>query len=663
MTTARDTPLQQLHKGSARTASFLVRVVNPKITNYEYVSKFQAKPKTGHKFECYLLGEDATSYCLGYVKGSEAETKAAAQKFQDGTAWKLTKVALDGRAEAAYLNTPIKTRVDLNKTSLQMVLAGTDDERKLAKELSPPSTVADIAVIKSARSTDLLAVVRACSEIRHPIGMPAVADVTVADNSKAGNGKLAEVAIAVWGEDKLKLIKDHIDKPLVFFNLTTKYDAKGLKVTHWKDASVLPANTCAKAEDLRTNMSSLKNETDVHTVTSKYTGGGSRVDTSGPQLLSCAAVLLATQEAATAPLPAVLQLNWARLEEPELGSNVCEKEGLRIFFQTTIRDFSGAVPVAVAEPAALCLSGCKSKDEFLQRHADCAIVFPPFCNLRITRQLWTRSDNAPGSGALQPGSQPNSDRFNLVVADAAPMKWEARSAPNASSNTLLEILKHFPETHDGILAARLSELRHCPHYGLAVEYSIEGATAAEAASPTPGADASQVAPIASRRNAKLVAALIQGSCKSRCEKEESGYKVVTDNIVDVSHPLPLDANDAEVAGTNTLVAYCSLDDVLNFKLDPARGASSRVALVLICGVEGAAASDGKKTFSVEAVEHVDLDQVTDAKTVFDKIRNLATCLQTDPTEPLKRDRSFFTTSPDSAKKCRTLQSQPTDASM
>ena len=57
-----------------------------------------------------MLGEDATSYCLGYVKGSEAETKAAAQKLQDGTAWKLTKVALDGRAEAAYLNTPIKMR-------------------------------------------------------------------------------------------------------------------------------------------------------------------------------------------------------------------------------------------------------------------------------------------------------------------------------------------------------------------------------------------------------------------------------------------------------------------------------------------------------------------------------------------------------------------------
>ena len=63
------------------------------------------------------------------------------------------------------------------------------------------------------------------------------------------------------------------------------------------------------------------------------------------------------------------------------------------------------------------------------------------------------------------------------------------------------------------------------------------------------------------------------------------------------------------------------------------------------------------------MEHVDPDQVTDAKTVFDELRNLAMRLQTDPTEPLKRDRSFFTTSPDSAKKCRTLQSQPTDASM
>ena len=85
--------------------------------------------------------------------------------------------------------------------------------------------MADVAVIKSTRSTDLLAVARACSEIRRPIGQPAVEDVTVADNSKSSNGKLAEVVITVWGEAKLDFIKTRMEEPLVFFTLAMKCDA------------------------------------------------------------------------------------------------------------------------------------------------------------------------------------------------------------------------------------------------------------------------------------------------------------------------------------------------------------------------------------------------------------------------------------------------------
>ena len=129
--------------------------------------------------------------------------------------------------------------------------------------------MADIAVIKSTRSTDLLAVVRECSETRHPTGQAAVADVTVADNSKASDGKLAEIVIAVWGESKIYFINNHKEQPLVFFNLTMKYDTKGLRASHWKDADVRPAPSSEKANDLQTNMSQLKSEVNVHTLTAE----------------------------------------------------------------------------------------------------------------------------------------------------------------------------------------------------------------------------------------------------------------------------------------------------------------------------------------------------------------------------------------------------------
>ena len=55
-------------------------------------------------------------------------------KFTDGTAWRLSKVALDGRVDATYLNTPVNVRVELNKTSLAHVLTSSESEKKLPKQ-------------------------------------------------------------------------------------------------------------------------------------------------------------------------------------------------------------------------------------------------------------------------------------------------------------------------------------------------------------------------------------------------------------------------------------------------------------------------------------------------------------------------------------------------
>ena len=121
---SKDAQLQHLNKGSAKTATFLVRVMYPKKSQYEFYSKHSDRgcPRTGYKFECYLVGEKSGSYCLARVMGSPVEVDAAAQKFKDGTAWRLSKVGLDGKAEMAFLNPPIKLRVELNKTTVQPLL-------------------------------------------------------------------------------------------------------------------------------------------------------------------------------------------------------------------------------------------------------------------------------------------------------------------------------------------------------------------------------------------------------------------------------------------------------------------------------------------------------------------------------------------------------------
>ena len=180
---------------------------------------------------------------------------------------------------------------------------------------------------------------------------------------------------------------------------------------------------------------------------------------------------------------------------------------------------------------------------------------------------------------------------------------------------MLEILQQCPELPDGILAARLSEGRRCPQYDLGVEQKADS-------------DDQSVDPIP--RNAKLVAALIETSSKSRCESEGGGFKVVTDKVADASCSMESDVDDS-----GTVVAHCSVTEMLNFKLDPARNATSRAALVLICAVETIAFT-GTKICILHAAEHVEADQVENARTVMKKLRKFAMCVRSDPQESLKR---------------------------
>ena len=124
-----DLAFASLTKGSAKTGSFLVRVLHSKVSTWEYYSKYTGGTKRGHKFECYLVGEDAKEYCIGFAKGEEASKKAAA-KFMENTAWRVSKVALDGQADKRYIHTPMKVRIDMEKTAAVPLLKSSAEEKK-----------------------------------------------------------------------------------------------------------------------------------------------------------------------------------------------------------------------------------------------------------------------------------------------------------------------------------------------------------------------------------------------------------------------------------------------------------------------------------------------------------------------------------------------------
>ena len=180
-----------------------------------------------------------------------------------------------------------------------------------------------------------------------------------------------------------------------------------------------------------------------------------------------------------------------------------------------------------------------------------------------------------------------------------------------------------------MLAARLSEIRRCPFYGMHVEYGDSG-------------DASQLA-----RNCHLAVALVSSTQKSRCLSTAHGYQVSTAGVRDVFAD--------ENSNTVTIHGYCSLDNLLNFKMDPPSRAKQRVCLLLITGCS-------EEGLTVHNVIHIEEGAVTEAEYFIKHMRTLGMRAELQQSGGHKR-MNELTQTPDSAKKCKILDAHPSGESL
>ena len=65
------TNLSEFNSSSARFIHFLVKVYGGQKCTYEYQTKQPRETKKGEKFECYLVGANASDYMIGYVMITE----------------------------------------------------------------------------------------------------------------------------------------------------------------------------------------------------------------------------------------------------------------------------------------------------------------------------------------------------------------------------------------------------------------------------------------------------------------------------------------------------------------------------------------------------------------------------------------------------------------
>ena len=248
--------LKALNKSSARIASFACRISGGAVEKYTYQEKKTGQDKTVHKFEAYLVGNNAQEYCRAYVKGSEQECKKAADKFKDGTVWALSKVVWDTWTKVQYISTPVPFRIDLSRSVMTAQDEDSQVQKKLRKDMpsspEPPISVADVSLITTTCSTDLIAVVKDVNDkTRVSKAGELIVDITLVDTTVGSSGKVVVIDVSVFGADKFERLKAAVGTPMAFFNLSIACDKKGEKpkITHYGSDKLAP---CARvSQDCR----------------------------------------------------------------------------------------------------------------------------------------------------------------------------------------------------------------------------------------------------------------------------------------------------------------------------------------------------------------------------------------------------------------------------
>ena len=161
-----------LNKNSGQVATFGVRIWSGRVVHYQY-RWMNHEPdcfKTAYKFEAYLVGKHADDYCIGYVRGSQADCTRAKEKYTDGCVCALSKVCVDTYTTSQYISTPLQFRVNLAKSTVSILESTSETHAALYDTMPihpvPPRTVADITQISSSRNMDLMAMIKRISEKR-----------------------------------------------------------------------------------------------------------------------------------------------------------------------------------------------------------------------------------------------------------------------------------------------------------------------------------------------------------------------------------------------------------------------------------------------------------------------------------------------------------------
>ena len=647
-------PLSEMNVRSAALGSWEVAVFGPKVRTYTYT--WEGKPRTGATFGTMLVSvDDPMQYCCAEVKANPAKEAAvlnkAKEKFKEGLVFKLSKVSLASNVKKQYVNTPLQLVVNLrntDSTSLLKVLKAS------AAQPAPPNSVADCIGILSNQQFDVTALIKHVSEIRSGgsyNGQPrSVIDVHLMDGSMmVGTQKMAELPVAVFADKPssveptlfTELRKMATDKkPVSFFKLHGDRDPKTdtFSFTTSQDFLWIEAQS-AKGEQLKADADSILGCTDVIAFAKPELHSLATNQDYKAQLAietTCKLFASITQRTSVSSIEdgdTLWQINWVRVFEPEPGSKIRTNDGQRIFFQTTLLDFSEKLTIWIREKAALELSGCSDANSFEQAFQNNDLWFPQMASVKILRKSSAPStpENATAhTNAAQPEKETN---VEFLVVEA--QEQDLLQAPSQKSLSLIPLLNARPNSADIVLPASVSMIQKSVHYSMIVFYNMCGE---EVTKPC-----------------TKILALVRSSEKSALQQTGAGFKLTTNNVEDML------GSAAKPVAKFSLTAFCTLGSVPSFKLDPPRSTKSQAALILISDVLQASTAEKPASFMVDSVQLLSAEEAQRAVPVLKQFIHFTCLAHKGGQNARKRSSAYWTESesPANAAKCRLLGRSPT----
>ena len=621
-------PLSQLNKASAKTgATWIVAVVRPKEDTYEY--SFKGQSKHGSNFIVILVSPDDPSvYCQAQFKKNSKNSlkyEQAKKNFSEGRRLVISKVCFAEDAKIQYVSPALKFVVDLSATKIDFCAEAISS----VVQPAPTATVAGSASLAGNQFFDCTGLVQEVQESREHTNNRSSFVVMIYDGSlDASTKKVKVIPLKIFydtwqanndeqsmsGEKIRALAEEHMQKKtaLSFFCISgAKDDDDKFTFRNTKHTVIIPA--AGKKADKLKAATELHNLSATDTVVFDLQTSASARDWTVEKGRETRCGLLSifgrnsTNVDELDSGETIWQLNWMRITEPAREQTIKNQYG-NLWLPLTCRDDTGFAIFYITEKAVIKLTNVVDAAEFEQLHSEGRLCFPFFSSIKILRR--------PKNSAVQPGStgtittlQPeNNKEFDCYIVDAMEQNFE--EIPSSSSLKFLPMLQ---DTSDSALYACLAMIRKSEHYALSVEYVCQKVPEelSQVASKTiPG--------VPFVRACSHALAIVLSTRRSKVSNAgSSGHRLVTENVIDFLHP---DSAEQPVTPQQyTLISFCTLENVTDFKLDPPKSSKHQAALISVTGVIGDSMDDAEqpaKSLIVDDVQLLSPQQANAMKPMF-----------------------------------------------